>query len=48
MYINFNRIPLPWGCFKWWGGHDRSGNGDHIFDVKCFRIRVNLIWGSRF
>lgn len=42
MYVTIDRLPLPWDCFKWWGGHDRSGNGDHIFDVKCWRIRINF------
>jgi hypothetical protein len=41
LYIEAHRIPLPHVLCNWWG-YDRSHNGDHIFDFKAYRVRINF------
>jgi len=41
MYINIDKsyLPIP---FPLWGGIDRNGQKDFIFDIGCWRIWINF------
>lgn len=42
MYVNISKSPLAELLRAWRLGFDRSANGDFIFDVWVYRIRVNF------
>lgn len=46
MYVAIDKLlPLPWSCYGWWS-YDRNDYGDHIFDIKGWRIRINFNFGT--
>jgi hypothetical protein len=45
LMIDAHRCCLPHYLCPWFG-YDRSEDGDHIFDFKAYRIRVNFRWKS--